>query len=160
MEPHPIPQNITSFEFRLIGDMTLKQFLYLAAGLGTAYLLYATIYFSYPIIILPLIIISILFGVSFAFLPILDMPLDHWIKAFFSATYSPTKGRWQTKFTAKQKITSDDPFFKNRLQTYLSSMGMNLNAWDNQPKEPAGNIQQIQQIILSMIGLMELIVPQ
>lgn len=155
MEPHPIPQNVTSFEFRLVGDMTLKQFLYLGAGLGTAYLLYATLYFSYPIVALPLIIFSILFGVSFAFLPILDMPLDHWVKAFFNAVYSPTKGTWQTKPTSKQKITPDDPFFKNRLQTYLSSKGMNLNAWDNQTPlqtnvlsgEPVANTQQIQQTV-------------
>lgn len=146
MEPHPIPQNVTAFEFRLIGDMTLKQFFYLGAGLGTAYLLYAVAYFSYPVIVLPLIIIFILLGVSFAFLPILDMPLDHWVKAFFGAVYAPTKGQWKTKFTAKQKMTPDDPTFKNRLQTYLSSVGMNLNAWDNQPAPLVNNTQQVQQI--------------
>lgn len=152
MEPHPIPQNVTSFEFRLIGDMTLKQFFYLGVGLGTAYLLYAIAYFSYPIIVLPLILISALLGVAFAFLPIFDMPLDHWVKAFFHAVYSPTKGQWKTKFTAKQKMTPDDPFFKNRLQTYLSSIGLNLNTWDNEPKpqttkvifsKPVANIQPI-----------------
>ena len=40
MESHPIPQNVTSFEFKLVGDMTLKQFLYLAGGLGMGYLSY------------------------------------------------------------------------------------------------------------------------
>ena len=33
METHPVPQNISSYEFRLVGDMTLKQFLYLAGGI-------------------------------------------------------------------------------------------------------------------------------
>lgn len=153
MEPHPIPQNVTSFEFRLIGDMTLKQFFYLGAGLGTAYLLYAIAYFSYPVIVLPLIIISILFSVSFAFLPILDMPLDHWVKAFFNAVYSPTRGQWKVKFAGNQKITLEDPLFKNRLQTYLSSKGLSLNAWDKEPpvqnniiyKEPIKKVQQIQR---------------
>lgn len=154
MEPHPIPQNVTSFEFRLVGDMTLKQFFYLGAGLGIAYLLYAVAYFSYPIVVLPLILISILLGVSFAFLPIFDMPLDHWVKAFFNAVYSPTKGVWKVKSAGNQKITLDDPFFKNRLQTYLSSKGMSLNTWDKEPpsqpnvifKEPFKNTQHIKQV--------------
>ncbi|MBI4999469.1 hypothetical protein HZB97_01715 [Candidatus Gottesmanbacteria bacterium] len=30
MEQHPVHQNITSFQFKLIGDMTIKQFLFLA----------------------------------------------------------------------------------------------------------------------------------
>ncbi|KKR52786.1 MAG: hypothetical protein UT88_C0021G0001, partial [Candidatus Woesebacteria bacterium GW2011_GWD2_40_19] len=32
MEQHPIPQNISSYQFRLVGDMTLKQFFQLAGG--------------------------------------------------------------------------------------------------------------------------------
>ena len=33
MEQHPIPQQISSYEFKLIGDMTLKQFLKAAIGI-------------------------------------------------------------------------------------------------------------------------------
>lgn len=130
MEPHPIPQNVTSFEFHLVGDMTLKQFLYLGAGLGTAYLLYATLFFSLPIIAAPLIIICIVLGVTFAFVPIYDRSFDHWVKAFFKAIYSPTKGVFKIKDNPKLKITPNDPFFKNRLQMYLSSMGLTINLWD------------------------------
>ena len=39
MDQHPVPRNISSFEFHLIGDMTLKQFAYLAGGVFIAYLL-------------------------------------------------------------------------------------------------------------------------
>ncbi|EKD47460.1 MAG: hypothetical protein ACD_66C00049G0001, partial [uncultured bacterium] len=28
MEQHPVPQNVTGFQFKLIGDITLKQFAY------------------------------------------------------------------------------------------------------------------------------------
>ena len=31
-ESHPIPQQISSYQFRLVGDMTLKQFFQLARG--------------------------------------------------------------------------------------------------------------------------------
>lgn len=156
MEQHPIPQNVTSFEFHLVGDMTLKQFLYLGAGIGTAYLLYATTFYSLPIVALPLIILFSLFGVSFAFLPIFDRPLDHWVKAFFKAVYSPTIGFWLTKNGVKQKLAQSDPFLKNRLQLYLSSMGMSVNSWDNipspslssnitPPQIPTENAKEVEQ---------------
>ena len=38
MEQHPVPQNISGFQFRLIGDITLKQFGYLAGGIILGYI--------------------------------------------------------------------------------------------------------------------------
>ncbi|TSC84204.1 MAG: Uncharacterized protein G01um101416_1120 [Microgenomates group bacterium Gr01-1014_16] len=40
MDQHPVPQNISSYEFRLVGDMTLKQFLQLAGGAGAGLLIF------------------------------------------------------------------------------------------------------------------------
>ncbi|MDD2822590.1 MAG: PrgI family protein [Candidatus Daviesbacteria bacterium] len=130
MEPHPIPQNVTSFEFHLVGDMTLKQFAYLGAGLGMAYLLYATMFFSLPIVAIPLILVSTILGVAFAFVPIYDRPFDHWVSAFFKAVYSPTKASFKIKYDPKLKVEPNDPFLKDRLQLYLSTMGMTVNLWD------------------------------
>ena len=68
MENHPIPQDITGFQFKLIGDMTIKQFAYLAAGT-----VFAWIIFSLPItyfLKLPLSSIIVFFGLSFASLSI------------------------------------------------------------------------------------------
>ena len=47
MENHPIPQDVTGFQFRLIGSMTVKQFGYLSAGV-----IAAVIVFYMPIFIL------------------------------------------------------------------------------------------------------------
>ena len=33
MEQHPIPQQISSYEFKLVGEMTLKQFAKAAGGI-------------------------------------------------------------------------------------------------------------------------------
>lgn len=104
---HPIPQNITSFEFHLVGDMTLKQFIYLASGLATAYLLFVFVAQSYPYLAWPLITISSLLGVAFAFLPISERPLDHWVSAFFKAVFRPTQRSLQTKDgLPNQRLTS------------------------------------------------------
>jgi len=51
MEQHPIPQNITGYQFRLVGDMTLKQFAMLAGGIIVALLFYYSpfpAFFKFP----------------------------------------------------------------------------------------------------------------
>lgn len=119
MESHPIPQNVTSFEFHLIGDMTLKQFCYLATGLGIAYLTFILIFPASKLIALPMIIISVFTGATFAFVPIQDRPLDHWLISFLKAVYSPTQMRWQPA-GIQQDINLQSPIFRNRLHIYLS----------------------------------------
>lgn len=115
---HPIPQNVTSFQFKLIGDMTLKQFAYLAAGSVVAYLLFVFLAHDYPVITWPLIVISVLLGAAFAFLPIESRPLDHWLKAFLKAVYSPTKRTWGKN----NKTFKENSLFESRLVMYLSGV--------------------------------------
>ncbi|MBI2600530.1 PrgI family protein [Candidatus Daviesbacteria bacterium] len=115
MEPHPIPQNITSFQFKLIGDMTLKQFIYLATGVGIAYLTFIFLGASIPIIAWPVIISSSLLGVAFAFLPVGYRSLDHWMIAFMKAVYSPTKRGWKKS----GKDYKNEPLFNSRLSMFL-----------------------------------------
>lgn len=93
MQQHAIPQNVTQYQFRLVGDMTLKQFLELVAGLLLAYLFFASnLIFIFK---WPLIILSVLFGVGLAFFPIEDRPLDQWIINFIRAIYGPTRFIWK-----------------------------------------------------------------
>ena len=93
MQQHPIPQNVTQYQFRLVGDMTLKQFLELALGLVLAYLFFASnLVFIFK---WPLVILSILLGAGLAFFPVEDRPLDQWIINFVKAIYAPTKFIWQ-----------------------------------------------------------------
>jgi len=93
MEQHAVPQNIASYEFKLVGDMTLKQFLELAGGV-----IVGLVFWSLP---LPLVVRSILvflsclFGVLMAFVPINGRPFGQWVLAFFRAVYSPTQYYWK-----------------------------------------------------------------
>jgi hypothetical protein len=103
MENHPIPQQISSYQFRLVGDMTLKQFFQLAGGLLCSLLFYAA---PLPgIVKWPLIIFFALLGVALAFLPFEERPLSRWILEFFKAIYSPTLFSWQ-------KTTTPPVFFQ------------------------------------------------
>jgi len=89
MEQHPIPRQITTFEFKLIGFMTLRQFLYLVVFCPLGFIAYKI--FPIPIINFLLAIFIALFGVALAFIPINDRPLDVWIKNFIRRLNSPTQ---------------------------------------------------------------------
>lgn len=93
MEQHPVPQQISAYHFRLVGDMTIKQFLELLGGVVVAWVI-----FSLPIpgiIRIPLAIFSAISGVALAFLPLEGRPLDRWFFAFIKAIYSPTNYLWK-----------------------------------------------------------------
>lgn len=95
MQQHPVPQNVTSYQFRLIGDMTVKQFFLLCIGIGASIFFWFT---NLPSIFKwPLIFFSSLFGVALAFFPIEERPLDQWIIAYIKAIYVPTEYIWNKK---------------------------------------------------------------
>lgn len=93
MENHPIPQDITGFQFKLIGDMTVKQFAYLAAGVVIGWIIFVLPLIT--IVKIPLAGIAILLGVGFAFLPIEGRPMDLMISNFVKAIFSPTQFVYQ-----------------------------------------------------------------
>lgn len=89
MEQHPIPQNITGFEFKLIGDMTIKQFAYLAGCAVLAWIFFASP--LHPLIKFPLVIFFAIFGIALAFVPVEGRPLDRWISNFIRALFAPSQ---------------------------------------------------------------------
>jgi len=88
MEQHPIPQQITSYEFKLVGDMTLKQFGKAAGGVIIALLINSSKLVF--IIKWPLIFIFAAGGLALAFVPFQDRPLETWLMAFIKSIYAPT----------------------------------------------------------------------
>lgn len=93
MNQHPIPQNISTYKFRLIGDMTVKQFILLALGIGGAVLFYTSNLLG--LIKYTLIGISALIGIGMAFFTIDGRPMETWIKAYLVAIYAPTQFIWR-----------------------------------------------------------------
>lgn len=154
-QQHPIPQQISSYQFRLVGDMTLKQFFQLAGGALIALIFYAA---PLPAFIKwPVIIFSSLLGVALAFLPFEERPLEKWIVAFFKSVYSPTIYKWQ-------KTTTSPTFFKEEapapsekiiapkgqeaLEEYLSVLPTQASApLANLEKQEAEFLTKVSQII-------------
>lgn len=93
MNNHPIPQDVTGFQFKLIGDMTVKQFAYIAAGGFLGYLaLQAPVSF---ILALPFMIFFPLVGIGLAFVPISGRPMDVMLTHFLKALIAPNQYIYQ-----------------------------------------------------------------
>lgn len=89
MEQHAIPRQITTFEFKLIGFMTLKQFIYLVVFIPLGYLAFRI--FPIPILNILLGVLIGGVGLALAFVPINERPLDIWITNFIKRLTSPTQ---------------------------------------------------------------------
>jgi len=103
IQQHPLPQDITSYRFRLIGDMTIKQF----ASLGICIVL-AVISYSLPLPFFfkyPLAFVFLALGVGMAFVPVQGRSLDIWILAFIKSIYSPTQYSW--KKTLPENVSAE-----------------------------------------------------
>jgi len=89
MDQHAIPRQITSFEFKLIGFMTLKQFLYLVIFAPFGYIVYIIFPLPFFNIILGILVAAV--GAALAFMPINDRPLDIWLRNIWKRLNSPTQ---------------------------------------------------------------------
>ena len=161
MEQHPVPQHIASFEFKLFGNLTVRQFITLAIPMSLA----ALVFFSAlpSLIRYPLAIIIGLFAFFAALVPINGRPLDKWFVSFIKAVLSPTQRIWvkETKIpeflsivtapqpqeeTVPESITAQG---RERLKAYLRSL----------PKGTVTPLDVKEQIAVERIGLEGAILP-
>jgi hypothetical protein len=93
MDQHPIPQDVTGFQFKLIGSMTVKQFGYVAAGVVMAVILYYLPMNTPFAILIKLFLIPIVgaSGVVVAFVPIDGRPIDIMTTNFVKALFAPNQ---------------------------------------------------------------------
>ena len=126
MENHPIPQDITGFEFKLIGNMTLKQFAYVAGGA-----IIGLVFYALPIFVLikiPLALIFVGAGAIFAFVPFEGRPLDVMIKNFLKAVFNPTQYIYQ-KMSDQLLAENSLPVKKNKLDKKETVFFESLNQY-------------------------------
>ncbi len=90
---HPVPQNVMDVEFKLIGELTIRQFSYLVV-FGLLFLL--TYNSPLPLLFkVPILIVEVLAGISFAFLPYNDITLDKWTVNYIRAITMPRIRIWK-----------------------------------------------------------------
>jgi len=110
MENHPIPQDVTGFKFKLIGSVTIKQFLYL---LGAGILTTITFVLPIPVYVkFPFMGLFAFVGLGLAFVPIEGRPMDTMIANF--AKTIPSENEYIYRKRGVNLATYD--FFKPLVQ--------------------------------------------
>jgi hypothetical protein len=127
---HAVPQNIMDVEFKLIGDLTMRQFSYL---LLCGILSYVSAVVIIGIFKWPLTVIFALLGLGLAFVPLGERGLDDWIVSFIRALNMPTQRYWrkdpeipiafsyQSIDVMKQALITLPDFEGRRLEQYLNN---------------------------------------
>ncbi|MDA1317195.1 MAG: PrgI family protein [bacterium] len=152
MEQHPIPRQITSFEFKLIGFMTLKQFLYLAVSCPVGYIVFYVVSVPMLNVILGILVASI--GAVFAFVTIQDRPIGKWIGNFLKRLNSPTQYTFKKKnhsikvvenlyFTEDPHVALAHVETKEMLNAYMNNKKQNEREKLNISSDTAKSKQKI-----------------
>jgi hypothetical protein len=106
MRQHAIPQNILDVEFKLFTKFTLKEFAYLAIGLGFGGLMiYLTVSQVIPGVLgIPVFILSSGIGIFLGLVPINDQDADVFIKNYINAINNPTQRVWLNKDMRAERV--------------------------------------------------------
>lgn len=155
MEQHPVPQHIASFEFKLFGNLTVRQFVTLAIPTSIAALFFfsnlpAPLRFSLAIIFGGV-------GIFAALVPVQGRPLDKWLALFIRAIVAPTQRVWikDSKLpeflnvvisrppTSREPIEPITTRDKERLKNYLRSL----------PRGQSSPFDVKEQIAIQRLGL-------
>jgi len=155
MENHPIPQDITGFQFKLIGNMTVRQFAYLAVGIVLGWICFIL---PVPVLIkLPFALFFGLSGVAFAFLPIegrsMDLMISNFAKALLNPTqfvYHKTGGQFYSPPPSHVSQSSDQP-----RQSASSLSGDALKNFLNAlPKRPKNKLDEREMVFFQSLANM------
>lgn len=152
-QQHPIPQNVMDVEFKVVGDLTVRQLMYLFAGGSFAYIIYKS---ELPIFWrLIIVFISVVGTVAVAFVPYEERGLDKWFMSFLKAMTAPTQMVWRKTYSPPAYFLSDYANIikneiitltpaksRNKLDDYLGQLSETENELD---KTEAIRLQNIRQ---------------
>jgi len=127
--------------------MTFKQFFEIAGGAVVGLLIYAL---PLPgLIRWPLVIIAVIMGAAFAFLPIQERPFEEWLAAFFRSIYSPTLYYWTNTAVKRQYFAS--PQEAMAVQPEIPPQAAQIVS-EEQPKQSyLNNLEETEKSFLSSI---------
>jgi len=131
---HAIPQNIMDVEFKLIGELTMRQFVYVLVFAIAAYM--AKLSVPQPFTWFFVIGLGLV-GLGLAFVPYEDRGLDEWVVNFLKAINMPTERIWKKKgkipaglayeqslhFVQQELITLAPTASRRKLEEYLDQRG-------------------------------------
>ncbi len=148
---HPVPQNVMDVEFKVVGDLTVRQVMYLFVG---AFLMYVFYRMGLPFFWKWLFVIGIgALSVAVAFIPVQERGLDKWLVSFVTALRNPTQRVWKkshnppayflsdyAKIIKNEIITLTPAKSRSKLDEYLGTQ-QQQTTYDNETKEKLEQIQ-------------------
>lgn len=146
-----VPQNI-DMEDKIVGPLTLIQFLYVLGGGMIIYLLFQTLYTSsialFVILSLPIALIAL----ALAFLKIQEQPLSHFITAGLQFWQKPKMRYWHNigeslpilKDAPRPKVTQIAPAKKQIEKSNLEQLAYSLDTrpMDQQEQKNFGKVSE------------------
>ena len=157
MEQHPMPRQITTFEFKLVGFLTLKRFIYFVIFIPLGFIAYKLT----PIPLLNLLVGVIVgaMGPALAFVPVNDRPLDTWIKNLVRRLTSPTQYIYHKKnppiYFLKNLFFVNDPHrvmshieSQEKLSAYLAKTKSNLPSPNRKKQSIAVLLQKPKEALI------------
>lgn len=145
MEAHSVPRQITTFEFKLIGFLTLKQFIYMLFTTGIAIIFYYGV--QIPILNIFLAGLVVAGGIALAFLPINERPMDVWIRNFFKKLMSASQYYYIKKNSAPDFlmdvfVTKDTNIIENHIDAQ-NKLNQYLQNTQTKPEEKIDESKKI-----------------
>jgi len=102
---HPVPQNVMDVEFKVVGDLTVRQLMYLFTGISFAYIFHKS---GLPGFWRWLFMLSTGgLSVAVAFIPIQERSLDKWLISFIKAMVSPGQRVWRKAYSTPAYFLAD-----------------------------------------------------
>lgn len=141
---HPVPQNVMDVEFKVIGDLTVRQLMYLFVGMVAVYSFYKTglpTFWKYIFIS-----ISGALSIAVAFIPIQERGLDKWLVSFIKAMITPTQMVWRKTYSPPAYFLADyAQIIKNEIITLTPAKSRNkLDEYLGQLPESITNLDKVE----------------
>jgi hypothetical protein len=167
MRQHPIPQNILDVEFKLFSKFTLKEFAYLAIGLGFGGLMiYLVVSKTIPGLIgVPICILTSVAGIFLGLVPINDQDADVFIKNYVSAITAPTQRVWmnnemqQERNKPELKPSSDGKLvqkgFKEKMSTIIGGNLLQTKPAEELPTQPVQSAKPAPEVVQDRLIISE-----
>lgn len=95
MQAHRIPQHVTGFESRILGNFTAKQFVYIAVAIIAAFFIFTALPPTFSTIIITAVVG--LFGFVFALANVQGRSMDEWAIHFVNALMSTPQFVWEKR---------------------------------------------------------------
>lgn len=94
MKSHPVPQNIMDVEFKLFGELTIRQFGYVAGGALAAFVCYV-VFADIGLVRWPLVVFFGILGIMLAVFKVNDRPFEIWLANFIFALFTSQRSIWK-----------------------------------------------------------------